>query len=429
MRKTFVYAGPTISKKSILEILPEATCMPPVRCGDIFHVMRQKPKLIVIIDGYFESTASVWHKELLYALSKGVHIIGASSMGAMRAAELAPFGMIGIGKAFEYYRDEIISDDDEVALLHLGEDHHYQPVSDAMITIRVTLAKAVKQHITSENEATAIINAAKQCHFHQRILRHIIPQVIQDKAKQTLLLNWIEHHAINQKREDAVEALTFVSKRFDTLRRPDCHYISTLYARLLQQKINAKSPMQVSTPLDTATKRLVRALSLIHTIASKDSKTVNHTTKWIKTAAPSRAIHCIDQFLEKHLTGKEDKLLTMQANLRTFQSTQDQELSTTDLYFSYCWCCISDLATQAGLTLSEKSLKQSTLQFQKQKGITRLSDWLIERNISPEAFSQFITQSLQFDLLIKHYQVDCIGGFNASDDHDWLKEIEQLQLT
>jgi hypothetical protein len=72
------------------------------------------------VDGYFERVPAVWHKEVLWAISQGIRVYGSASMGALRAAELSAFGMIGIGKIFEWYRDGVIERDDEVAVAHMG---------------------------------------------------------------------------------------------------------------------------------------------------------------------------------------------------------------------------------------------------------------------------------------------------------------------
>ena len=85
-----------------------------------------EPQAIGIIDGYFQWAPAVWHKEILWAIQQGVHVFGAASMGALRAAELAPFGMRGVGRIFEAYRDGVLpgsgdepfEDDDEVAVVH-----------------------------------------------------------------------------------------------------------------------------------------------------------------------------------------------------------------------------------------------------------------------------------------------------------------------
>src|SRR5262245_47094742 len=89
----FVYLGPSLPLKEAKHILPEACFLPPIRCGDLLHLLRLNPQCIAIIDGYFQHTAAVWHKEILLALEKGIRIYGASSMGALRAAELANDGI------------------------------------------------------------------------------------------------------------------------------------------------------------------------------------------------------------------------------------------------------------------------------------------------------------------------------------------------
>ena len=55
---------------------------------------------ILIVDGEFGQSLSVWHKEILHALHRGIRVVGASSMGALRAAELDRFGMEGVGEIY-----------------------------------------------------------------------------------------------------------------------------------------------------------------------------------------------------------------------------------------------------------------------------------------------------------------------------------------
>src|SRR5690348_14464795 len=98
----FIFLGPTLSVTQASQILP-ARYFAPVRCGDILACLRLKPRVIGIIDGFFDRSASVWHKEILWALEAGVRVFGASSMGALRAAELEVFGMEGYGDIFAAY--------------------------------------------------------------------------------------------------------------------------------------------------------------------------------------------------------------------------------------------------------------------------------------------------------------------------------------
>ena len=109
------------------ECLADATVLPPARQGDIYRAVRHyAPRAIGLIDGAFAEVRAVWHREILWALSQGVHVFGAASMGALRAVELAPFGMRGVGAVYQAYQtgvwpgfDELFEDDDEVAVLQL----------------------------------------------------------------------------------------------------------------------------------------------------------------------------------------------------------------------------------------------------------------------------------------------------------------------
>lgn len=97
---TYVFLGPTLSLNEAKSCLDAFYCG-PVQQGDIVRALDRRAEAIGIIDGFFEVVPSVWHKEILLALSRGVYVCGAGSMGALRAAELAPYGMVGIGTVFE----------------------------------------------------------------------------------------------------------------------------------------------------------------------------------------------------------------------------------------------------------------------------------------------------------------------------------------
>ena len=76
--------------------------------GDVYALMKSQPRVIGIIAGVFEQVPSVWRKEILYAMSQGMRVYGSSSMGALRAAKLRSFGMQGVGRIFEDFRDGVL---------------------------------------------------------------------------------------------------------------------------------------------------------------------------------------------------------------------------------------------------------------------------------------------------------------------------------
>jgi hypothetical protein len=112
----------------------------PAEQGDIVSdVDIHKPDQIVLIDGCFHQNLSVWHKELLYALSRPFvkRVIGAASMGAIRAADMHRLGMIGVGRIFEWYRDGVTEDDAEVALSY--EPESYRNLTVPLCNVRASL--------------------------------------------------------------------------------------------------------------------------------------------------------------------------------------------------------------------------------------------------------------------------------------------------
>ncbi len=211
----YVFTGPSLPPKDALAEL-DAVYLPPVSQGDVYRVTLKQPQAIGIIDGYFENIPSVWHKEILWAMSQGIHVFGSASMGALRAAELAPFGMEGVGAIFEAYRDGWLEDDDEVAVIHGPMEVGYPVLSEAMVNIRRTLDDARALHVINQTTWSALIAIAKALHYRDRTY----PQIIHHAKAQNLLstkldalLNWLPQGKVNQKREDALLMLRVMRER------------------------------------------------------------------------------------------------------------------------------------------------------------------------------------------------------------------------
>ena len=137
--KILVYLGPSLPLIQAKSILPFAVYKPPCKQGDIVSdLVNENPDRIILIDGCFSQNLSPWHKEIVYALQypgiKGVY--GASSMGALRAAELDYLGMIGIGRIYEFYRDGVTEDDAEVALTYSEVFTQYFAKTVPLVDIR-----------------------------------------------------------------------------------------------------------------------------------------------------------------------------------------------------------------------------------------------------------------------------------------------------
>ncbi len=209
-----IFSGPTLSHSRI-GARPDLICLPPARRGDIHRALQLKPAIIGIIDGFFQGELSIWHKEILWAMSQGVHVFGSSSMGALRAAELHQFGMRGIGKIFESYRDGVLEDDDEVALIHGPQDMGYVGLSEPMVNIRATLEKAVGNGVLTAKLATRLCETAKATYYRDRNWEALLA-LPQDKKKHAAqmraLKDWLPDGKVDAKQEDALEMLAEIEK-------------------------------------------------------------------------------------------------------------------------------------------------------------------------------------------------------------------------
>jgi hypothetical protein len=216
--KACVFVGPTLAPGDAAARL-DAVYLPPVQQGDVYRAaVRHRPRAIGIVDGYFQHVPSVWHKEILWAMAEGIHVLGSASMGALRAAELAPFGMRGVGRIFEAYRagvfepyrDEVFEDEDEVAVVHAPAEAGYAALSEAMVNIRSTLAAAASSGIIGTDTRDRLVRIAKELFYPdrswERLLRGDGTRRLPEREVEGLR-RWLPGGRINQKRDDALAML------------------------------------------------------------------------------------------------------------------------------------------------------------------------------------------------------------------------------
>lgn len=154
---------------------------PPAKLGDITKAVQHGADHIGLIDGIFGSSASVWHKEILYALSCGVKIYGAASMGALRAAECAHFGMIPVGKVASDYMTGKLDDDAAVALTFAPAEFAWQPFTEPLVDAIYTLERMGSAGTISSVDQARITNIAAGIHFTVRTPERIASEAFNDR--------------------------------------------------------------------------------------------------------------------------------------------------------------------------------------------------------------------------------------------------------
>jgi hypothetical protein len=136
--------------------------------GDGLAALEGGAGCVVLIDGLFDRYPAIRHKELLALIHAGVPVIGASSMGALRAAELHRHGMLGAGRIFAAYAAGRLVGDDEVCVLHGPAEMDWAPLTLPLVNVRATLVRAVRRRELARGAAREVLRAAAEIFFKER---------------------------------------------------------------------------------------------------------------------------------------------------------------------------------------------------------------------------------------------------------------------
>lgn len=207
--KAVVFSGPSLPPSC----LPAGTGIawrPPLRRGDFRRAVQEGAELLGVVDGVFETGPTVWHEEILEALDRGLSVFGAASIGALRAVELAAFGMVGVGEIHATYRDGILEADEEVALLHAPMELDYAGLTEPTVNVRATMRHLVEHQRVAPEVADLIVALARRTFYKKRTW----PSLLEDAAAAGLsadacarLGSALATDHVDQKRRDALALL------------------------------------------------------------------------------------------------------------------------------------------------------------------------------------------------------------------------------
>lgn len=217
-----VFAGPSLYGADFDP--GDVTIRGPVEMGDLEDVVAAGATSVGIIDGHYQQTGAVWHKEILHAIASGTAVYGAASMGALRAAECQDFGMIPIGDIAARYCTGELFDDADVALTNGPAELGFPPLTEAIVDVVATATcLRRKGHVTAA-DASRIVSAARAIFFADRtveaIFEHLSPE----------LLGLYRTHRVSLKTADAlalVETLKALPARANPASRRDWRFIGT----------------------------------------------------------------------------------------------------------------------------------------------------------------------------------------------------------
>ena len=179
--KTIVFSGPSIAEEEVRR-LAAATHAPPIKRGDLAVV--DDYEVIIILDGEFGQNMSVSPKEILGILERGKIVIGASSMGALRASELDRSGMIGVGWVYDYFRRSAVRRDADVALVYSPFD--FKPMTVPMVDLEYWMERTSAAGMIADKERAVLLKAARNIFFAERTVDRLMGSLRHAIGNQTL---------------------------------------------------------------------------------------------------------------------------------------------------------------------------------------------------------------------------------------------------
>jgi hypothetical protein len=205
-----VYVGPTCPADEILQRFPEVVIHPPVSHGDFFSSEIGSGDVAVVVDGFYHHRLGPRHKEYLYALDRGVTVIGAASIGALRALELNAFGMQGVGSVYELYRAGVFDGDDAVAVAH-ESGAPYLSLSVPLVNLHAAAQAGSAAGVLRESDVDNVVSTLRSEYYPSRTQARVLH--ILRRAGWPELAEWYERqvaddpYVFDRKRSDCLSAV------------------------------------------------------------------------------------------------------------------------------------------------------------------------------------------------------------------------------
>lgn len=184
----------------------------PACRGDLTTAREAKDSTnsFLIIDGEFGQSLSISVSEIRDALEAGATVVGASSMGALRAVECRTIGMRGIGWVYQQYLAGVTEADSDVALIY--HDETQVPLTIPQINVR-WLLHLMRREIEDTDLLQALYTASNEMYYADRTPRALMREWrnIAPAREYELLLSRFKSLELrkiwDRKRLDAIQSI------------------------------------------------------------------------------------------------------------------------------------------------------------------------------------------------------------------------------
>lgn len=176
--KTAIFAGPSLPEEDRVS-REGLTYLRPASRHDVLAAAKEYD-VVLLIDGVFHHDLAPSPKEC-YAALEHARMFGASSMGALRAAECAPYGFTPLGAIAQWYVREVIDGDDEVAVLTHPATHRALTVPS--VNIRYVAWLAARRGLLTQAQAREWVARGRSIFYMDRsweAVLELVPAEVRD---------------------------------------------------------------------------------------------------------------------------------------------------------------------------------------------------------------------------------------------------------
>lgn len=212
-RRTCAFVGPSLGRYSTS---PGIDLLPPATRGALTAAVTAGYTRIGFIDGAIENGSALPLREIRETLATpDVEVLGAASMGAIRAVELESAGMRGVGRVFRLLRGSSVIDSDEVYVLHAPAGLHYRCLTLPLVNVRYTLRSMRRSGHLALTDEHAILRYMRDVPWFDRD-RHSLSAAVYAVCGQSRcarVLQTFDSLYRDVKREDALLLLSMLQDR------------------------------------------------------------------------------------------------------------------------------------------------------------------------------------------------------------------------
>lgn len=215
--KIKIYSGLSLSEIELQKRNPEFEFSGPIKRGQLLTDIKSGYHIIGIIDGFFLNHLAVTPSEIIDCIRCGVKIFGASSMGAIRAADLDSIGMIGIGKIYDLIKKDDSFEDDFLGQTFLEEE--YFKTSAPFINVYYNLKKMKELNIITQEVFIFSVKSYRNMHYSERSTSKLTNLLKKSKFNKELTSKIFQklETTENLKHSDAIMLLNAITSYKTTL--------------------------------------------------------------------------------------------------------------------------------------------------------------------------------------------------------------------